>query len=188
MKRFFLVTVILLAFLGACSTKPEPVSEPEVIPAVLPVVEEPLPEITEIQPEEPAEEEGFDAHSIPLEVFNFTKAEIQALVEDLNDIIRAKNYDAWIVCLEEEYLAEKSSPQYLAQISEQPRLKSQNIVLTSPRDYFIHVVVPSRANDRVDDIEFVAKNRVKAYTINANGQRLRLYDLENKGNGWKIIN
>jgi hypothetical protein len=184
MKRFFLVAVVLSALLGACSTKPEPVSEPAVIPAA----EEPLPEITEIQPEEPAEEEDFDVLSITPEVFNFTKAEIQALVEDLNGIIRAKNYDAWVACLGEEYLAEKSSPEYLAQISEQPRLKSQNIVLISPRDYFIHVVVPSRANDRVDDIEFVAKNRVKAYTINVNGQRLRLYDLENKGNGWKIIN
>ncbi|MDR3168186.1 MAG: hypothetical protein LBT93_09595 [Treponema sp.] len=179
----FLITLILGVFLGACSTGPEPVSEP-----LVPVVEEAVPVITEIEPEEPVKEEDFDVHTITPEVFNFTKAEIQALVENLNDIIRSKNYSAWIACLAEEYLAEKSSPEYLAQISTQPRLKSQNIVLTGPEDYFFYVVVPSRANDRVDDIEFVAKNRVKAYTINANRQRLRLYDLENKGNGWKIIN
>jgi hypothetical protein len=122
------------------------------------------------------------------EEFNFTKAEIQALVENLNGIIRAKNYNAWLDYLGEEYLVERSSPEYLARISEQPRLKSQNIVLTGPEDYFFYVVVPSRANDRVDDIEFIAKNRVKAYTINVNGQRLRLYDLENRENSWKIIN
>jgi hypothetical protein len=184
MKGLLLVVIIVSLFFGACSTGPEPVSEPVVVPAA----EEPKPVIVEIEPEIPVEEENFDAGTITEDVYNFTKAEIQTLVEDLNGIIRRKNYAAWIECLGAEYLAEKSSPEYLAQISEQPRLKSQNIVLTGPEDYFIHVVVPSRANDRVDDIEFVARNRVKAYTVNANGQRLRLYDLENRGNGWKIIN
>jgi uncharacterized protein YigE (DUF2233 family) len=49
-------------------------------------------------------------------------------------------------------------------------------------------VVPSRANDRVDDISFVSPQRIKVYTVNNKGERLRLYDLENLGNGWKIIN
>jgi hypothetical protein len=183
MKSFLLITIILLC-LGACAAGPEPVSEPVVL-----TVEEPPPVIiAKIEPESPAQEEDFDAGAITEEEFNFTKAEIQALVENLNNIIRTKNYNAWLDCLGMDYLAERSSPAYLAQISEQPRLKSQNIVLTGPEDYFVYVVIPSRANDRVDDIEFIAKNRVKAYTVNANGQRLRLYDLENRGNGWKIIN
>jgi hypothetical protein len=132
--------------------------------------------------------------SLPTEVvvteeeFNFTKAEIQSLVEELNKIIQNKDYNAWINCLGTEYLAEKNSKTYLSQVSEQPRLKSQKITLANAEDYFTYVVVPSRVNNRVDDIEFITKNRVKAYTINANGQRLRLYDLENLGNGWKIIN
>jgi uncharacterized protein YigE (DUF2233 family) len=50
------------------------------------------------------------------------------------------------------------------------------------------VVVPSRANDRVDDIEFASQKRVKAYTVTPNGTRLRLYDLEHIGDQWKIIN
>jgi hypothetical protein len=183
MKGFLLTTLVLLPFLGACTTGAEPVSGPAV-----PAPADPAPVIVMIEPENPVEEENFDAGTISQEEYNYTKTEIQALVENLNNIIRTKNYNAWIACLETEYLAEKSSPAYLAQISEQPRLKSQNIVLTGPEDYFIYVVIPSRANDRVDDIEFIAKNRVKAYTVNANGQRLRLYDLENKGNGWKIIN
>jgi hypothetical protein len=183
MKGFLLTIIVLLPFLGACAAGAEPVSAPAV-----PAGKNPAPAIARIEPESPVKEENFDAGAISQEEFDFTKIEIQALVENLNNIIRTRNYNAWIACLETEYLAEKSSPAYLAQISELPRLKSQNIVLTGPEDYFIYVVIPSRANDRVDDIEFIAKNRVKAYTVNANGQRLRLYDLENKGNGWKIIN
>jgi uncharacterized protein YigE (DUF2233 family) len=59
--------------------------------------------------------------------------------------------------------------------------------LSNARDYFIHVVVPSRANSRVDDIEFVDTKRVKAFMVTSQGQRLRLYDLEDFGEGWKIV-
>jgi hypothetical protein len=52
----------------------------------------------------------------------------------------------------------------------------------------MYVVVPSRTKDRVDDIEFIGQNRVKAFTINNKGQKLRLYDLEKTASGWKIAN
>jgi hypothetical protein len=157
----------------ACQSKPAVNEEP---------VREAPPEAVEI----PAEE--FNPGSISQAVFDSTKIDVQHFIQDLNSIIRSRDYNTWTSHLGDEYFAEKSSPAYLAQISEQPRLKTQKIVLNSPQDYFIHVVVPSRANDRVDDIEFVSPTRVKAYTVTANGQRLRLYDLESEGNTWKIIN
>jgi hypothetical protein len=64
---------------------------------------------------------------------------------------------------------------------------SKRRTLKSLEDYFLYVVVPSRDNDHVDDIEFVTQSRVKAYTETPKGQR-RLYDLESSGNTWKIIN
>jgi len=71
-------------------------------------------------------------------------------------------------------------------------MKSRRIVLRVPEDYFQYVVVPSRADLRVDDIEFIGSNRVKAFTLTTNkaGEevRLRLYDLEKVGNSWTIIN
>jgi hypothetical protein len=132
--------------------------------------------------------ENFDPGSISQEVFNSTKVDVQQFIQNLNAIIRDRNYRAWVSHLGDDYYAEKSSPGYLAQVSEQPRLKTQKIVLSNAQDYFTHVVVPSRQNDRVDDIEFVSPTRVKAYTMTPNGQRLRLYDLESSGNTWKIIN
>jgi hypothetical protein len=156
-------------------------------PAVNPPIEEPAPVEVVSQPAA-VKEDFFDPGTISQEVFDTTKTDVQHFIADLNRIIRSKNYDLWISHLGDEYLAEKSSPEYLAQISEQPRLKTQKIVLATAQDYFIHVVVPSRQNDRVDDIEFVSPTRVKAYTITPNGQRLRLYDLESSENTWKIIN
>jgi hypothetical protein len=176
MKRSIFYVLFPLIFMPGCGSPPAAVPEPE------PALEE-----TVTQP--PAAVIGeFDPGSISREVFDSTKTDVQNFIEDLNRIIRSRNYEVWISHLGDEYFAEKSSPEYLAQISEQPRLKTQKIVLNTARDYFIHVVVPSRQNDRVDDIEFVSPTRVKAYTVTPNGQRLRLYDLESSENTWKIIN
>jgi hypothetical protein len=175
MYVLFLLGLAVSCGSGPVALEPEPESEP--VPA----------EETVSQPPE-LSEAVFDPGSISQEVFDSTKTDVQHFIEDLNRIIRSRNYDLWVSHLGEEYFAEKSSPEYLAQVSDQPRLKTQKIVLNSTQDYFIHVVVPSRQNDRVDDIEFVSPTRVKAYTVTPNGQRLRLYDLESSENTWKIIN
>jgi hypothetical protein len=62
------------------------------------------------------------------------------------------------------------------------------VVLRTARDYFTNVVVPARKNDRVDDIEFISANQVKAYTVDSQGQRLVLYNLDKTDGEWKITN
>jgi hypothetical protein len=58
--------------------------------------------------------------------------------------------------------------------------------LRNARDYFDNVVVPSRQNDRLDDIDFVSNSQVLAFTVNARGDRLILYHLEMINGSWKI--
>ncbi len=132
--------------------------------------------------------ESFDPSTITKEEYDSTKSDIQALIQELNTIIRTQNYNAWVDHLGPKYMAAISSPAFLARVSESARLKNQKIVLRDLKDYFIYVVVPSRANDRVDDIEFIGQNRVKAFTVTEKNQRLRLYDLEKTDQGWKIVN
>jgi hypothetical protein len=74
----------------------------------------------------------------------------------------------------------------LEQTSESPGLKTRNIKLTTPQEYFLNVVVPSRANVRIDDIEFVSTSQVKAYRVNTDGTRIIFYNLENTKGAWKI--
>lgn len=155
------------------------------VPPPAAVIQEPDPEPA--VPDEPPDE-NFDPATITQEIFDSTKVDVQQLIQDLNGIIRARDYHTWVSHLSENYLRYISSPDFLAQTSASARLRQQRIVLNSPEDYFNHVVVPSRANDRVDDIEFTSQNRVKAYTLTPNGQRLRLYELEKTGESWKIMN
>lgn len=129
----------------------------------------------------------FDPSSVSQEEFETTKTEIQQLVQRLNGLIRSRNYNAWVSYLSPDYFAEISSPAYLAKVSQQPRFIQRNISLTTAREYFDNVVVPSRTRDHVDDIEFISHNKIKALTLSSKGERLRLYELEKTQEGWKII-
>jgi len=135
---------------------------------------------------------GFDPDAVTKEHYDSTMTDVRNFIEGLNQLIKSRNYSEWKASLSPEYFAEISSPDNLKRISEQPAMKTRRLVLKAAEDYFIHVVVPSRADLHVDDIEFIGSNRVKVFSITTNNAgetvRLRLYDLEKTNNVWKIIN
>jgi len=193
----FILLLNLIAFLAlSCVSNPAP--EQTQVVSVAPVetvVQEntvPVEPSAVVVPPVTVEEE-FNPYSVTQEYYDSTKDEVQHFINDLNQIIRDKNYNSWRATLSDDYFREISSQENLQQVSDQPAMRTRRIVLRTAEDYFLHVVVPSRANSRVDDIEFIGRNRVKAFTVNVNSrsgeeQRLRLYDLEKIGNTWKIIN
>jgi len=139
-----------------------------------------------------AKTEVFDPTKVSQAKYLSTRDEVQKFIEQQNKLIKERNFEAWKTSLSREYFAEISSQENLRRISAQPAMKTRRIVLRTAQDYFDYVVVPSRADLRVDEIEFISENRVKAFTITTNkaGEelRLRLYDLEKIGNSWTIIN
>ena len=175
--------VMVLIFLFSCVTEPK--VEP---PQEITVAEE----ITEVKEEVEVKEEEFDPANVSREYYDSTKEDVRNFIEELNFIIRSGNYSAWKDALSPEYFAQISSAENLRQVSDTPTMRALRIVLRTAEDYFTYVVVPSRANSSVDDIEFISKDRVKAFTVTTSRsgevQRLRLYDLERTGNMWKIIN
>ncbi|WP_148257247.1 hypothetical protein [Treponema primitia] len=181
-----LILIIPLIGLLSCASKPEspqPVAAPPIVAEAPPA--EPVPE-----PVAAPVEEVFDPATVTVQEYTVTKAEIERFVTALNGIVKAGNYNGWLAYLAKAYIDEISSPEFLDRMSKTaPRLVSQKIVLKSAQDYFNHVIVPSRANSRVDDIEFVTHTRVKAITENRiTKERLRLYELERIDDLWKIVN
>ena len=208
MKRICLFCIVLIFLVFSCETGPEPVvsAPPEAVvqpsepaqsttPAASP--EHPLPPI-----ETKAEEKVFDPSSITEEKLAATKADVRALISELNSIIKARNYNAWRSHLADSYFEEISSEAFLADTTEELYKRDQIVAtnlgrdpkrvskktLKNPRDYFDNVVVPSRSNDRMDDLDYVTETRVKAYTIDSRGNWLVLYDLELINDKWMIIN
>ena len=183
MKRSKLFLLLIPALFTVCKSGPAAVKENTPAAAEIAAAENP------------------DIHGASSqEVYDNTLAEVRLFIEALNRTISAKNYAGWRDALTDEYFGKISSPEFLAEASEQPSLKTRRIVLRSVNDYFTNVVVPSRANSRVDEIEFEDDTRVKAYfveTRNIKGEnnttrtetrRLRLYDLIKVDDKWKIVN
>ena len=157
------------------------------------IIEENTYQQIEIEIIETEEEEPFDPAMITQEYYVSTRDEIQRFIEELNEIIRRRNFNAWVAALSPEYFEFLSSAEHLEQVSESPAMTTRRLVLRTIEEYFMHVVVPSRANSRVDDIEFISMDRVQAFSINTirtgeEVQKLRLYDLEKISDSWKIIN
>jgi hypothetical protein len=158
MKRLIPLMLLSLMLAVSCGTSPktdaEPVSEP--VPA------EPVPV---------PEAHSFDPANVSKDIYDATKAEVEQLIEKLNVIIAARDYDAWLSYLSDEYFEEISSPAFLKQVSDSDFMKIQRKTIRTPRDYFINVVVPSRSSNRVDDISFITEDRVRVIQINQRRRR-----------------
>jgi hypothetical protein len=179
-----LLILAVICFAASCKTPPEAPPEDSTEWAYIQVDTPPA--------QTPTQTPTFNQNQITQEYRASTMSDVRIFIEELNGIIRRREYNKWKSALSAEYFAEISSPEYLRATSELPAMKTRQVILRSPEDYFRHVVVPSRSNSRVDDIEFISSNRVKVFTVMLNKageeQRLRLYDLERSGNTWKIIN
>lgn len=139
-------------------------------------------EIEQNEPEPQSEEEEF---VVTEEVYSKTFNEIEVFVRNLNEIIRNEDYDTWLTYLSEDYIQKTSDPEYLKERSEQPLLKKNNVHLRSLRDYFTYVVVPSRTQAKLDEIEFIGESQVRAFAMLGNTKAL-LYLLVRENGSWKI--
>ncbi|MDA8427182.1 MAG: hypothetical protein M0Z80_13725 [Treponema sp.] len=166
-------SAILFALIMSCAASPPP--RPVPVP----------PHVTQA-PATPAPPPAFDPAAVPEETKKATFTDVRSFVDSLNQIIRQKNFDAWRANLTDAYIKYYSDPTILYQFSQYPVIKNKGIELKTLKDFFLYVVYPARQNDRVDDIEFIRENLVKAITISPTGDRNILYILEKQGDTWKI--
>lgn len=119
------------------------------------------------------------------EQYRKTFREVQDVIAALTRIIAAGDYDGWTQYLTAEYVASRSSPAFLEDASNAPVLKKNGIVLKTLRDYFDNVVVRSRLQATLDDIQFLDETHVKAIGA-VQGTPVILYFLVNEGGRWKV--
>ncbi len=205
--RTFLLTCSVL-FLLTCSTTPDsggkPASPAEPVQSipVTPPPQEPKPQIVE-QPQKEPELPSSPAAPLPKEEikpspkvedenvkisqeeYKKTFQEVERVIEELNTIIKAGDYHRWEQFLTPKFIASVMDPENLKKINEQPLLKRNKIEIKTLHDYFMYVVVPSRASVRLDDLIFTDQNKVKAFMFIRQDPVL-IYQLEKIGETWKI--
>jgi hypothetical protein len=179
-KVFGILLIVVVILMVSCRSEPKAIQETNTSQVLK----------TETSPRQT--KEIFDIKAISQAQHDSTLDEVQRFIGNLNDIINKKNYNAWKETLSSDYFDRISSSQFLKEMSDQPAMKTRNIILRTAEDYFTNVVVPSRADSHVEEIEFIDTSRVKAFTITKNRageeQWLVLYDLEKGGNSWLIVN
>lgn len=163
-----LIALSLMIYTACSSTQPAAIPPPAPAPVVA-----------------AAEPQAAEEFVVTEEIFTRTFDEIEAFIDNLNEIIRKRNYEAWTSYLSEEYIRETSDQAFLQAQSETPVLKKSNIELASLQDYFEYVVVPSRSHAQVDDIEFIDEAHVKAISI-INDTRGLLYLLVREDDSWLV--
>ena len=169
---------------------PEPIADPapeaDPAPAVDPDPDDEITEPDDAEPEPETISGGNDAPFVVTEeVYVKTFDEVEKTIGILNEIIRDRDFEHWKRYLTQTYIDEFSDPETLRARSQSPILQRNNIVLRSLEDYFNWVVAPSRANARLDDLEFVNDDTVIAIMV-VQGQPVILYQLKNTDGVWKI--
>ncbi len=186
MEKISLFTVIAFCMLAACTTaKQPPVAEAaaEAPPPTEAVNPEPAVLPPPSEEEQPVESE--ETYEVSEELYVQTFSEIEELITELNKIIAKKQYSRWITFLSDKYISHYTSAETMNKINQYDQLKGKNIRLSSLKDYFLWVVVPSRTQVVLSEIVFFEEDRVVAYT-SLEGQRAKLYEFESIDGVWKI--
>jgi hypothetical protein len=200
MKRvpWTLIAMLFFFLLCCCSSSSPPQTEvaeaesdpqPGETPAEAPPAD--TPSETEEKPEEIAEKPEEKPEDQPAkfevseEVYKQTFDDIKSIIEKLNRIIHNREYKNWLNYLTDNYVKQTSRPEYLRRWQKDPRLQQKNIVLRTLKDYFDYVVVPTRSEAKLDEIEFRDDTHVYAYTV-FQAKKYLLYNLVKTEKGWKI--
>jgi hypothetical protein len=202
-RGLWLPIVILLFALCSCTTSqesipvsPSPLNEKTEEPPSLPP-EPPLAPPPSLSPEPPSSvsETPVRENTLPKvedtrviitqEDYKKTFEEVERVIDELNSIIKAGDYTRWEQYLTPKFIASVMDPENLKKLNEQPLLKRNRIEIKTLYDYFIYVVVPSRASVRLDDLIFTDEKKVKAFMF-VRGDPVLIYQLEKIGETWKI--
>ncbi|MFW6363727.1 MAG: hypothetical protein ACOC0D_07785 [Spirochaeta sp.] len=176
-SSIYLLVCTVLIF-SSCTTAP---------PEEEPVAEE-IPEQTEdmVEPDSVTEDTAPDEEFVVTEeLYEQTFDEVETVITTLNEIIGRGDFDSWKNYLTQEYIDAVTEPGHLEELNQSPLLSRNNIELESLEDYFRYVVVPSRANLRLDDLEFIDDNTVQAIMI-VRDRRAILYLLRRIDGEWRI--
>jgi hypothetical protein len=183
--------VFLLTIFFSCAGRAaSPVQEPAAPPAPSASSSAEENEIITAPPEKPpAQSAAIKTEDSSVEItheeYRKTFDEVEAVIEELNSIIKAGDYERWHTHLTQRFIAEIMNPHNIDRINEQPILKRNNIVIKTLGDYFMYVVAPSRTSVQLDDLVFTDADRVKAFMF-VRENRVLIYQLEKKGGKWKI--
>lgn len=113
---------------------------------------------------------------------------VMSLFGAIEEKIATGDFDGWYAALSykyRKYISDKST--LLSMSKESDYLYSRNVVLESPKDYFLHIVVPSRQGMSLKylDYDYIDKNHIKVNCV-LDGTLKFVYDFTYENGSWKV--
>lgn len=165
-------------FIYSCKSKEvevqpvETVQEPEdEVLFVDEIVDEPVIELIDEEPEEPEVDDAEYLRStnalveevVTKQEFSDDKAEILRIINKLSEIMQVQDVEGWLSYLDPESIKYYSTPANIRKA--QKKLPDKTIQLNGIGDYFKYVFIPSRKRSEVDEIRYISKTNIKAVKV-----------------------
>ena len=202
----FLITFIIFLVAGCATTippdevpmaveeppltkvAPEPAVEPKSVVEPEPVPEpEPEPPKKELTPEEQEFLRSTEAlgnwASVTMDTFMKDKENVLETIDRLADIMKTGNYAKWLEYVSPESRAYWANPAHLSEVAK--KLPVKGLKISSLRDYFKYIFVPSRSGHHVDEIRYISDTMVKAVQVQEN-RDIVFYTFEKIDGRWLL--
>ncbi|MFI3257351.1 MAG: hypothetical protein R3Y36_03520 [Spirochaetales bacterium] len=183
---YFFVALMIFAA-SSCETTEESVPVEDTTIEIMPEVElenvaEPQIVMQEEDPEYVRSTVGMGT-AVSFDTFQADKAEILAIINELDDVMKNRNFTSW-----KNYLTDSSVSYWSNRVNLQvlsTKLPQGGVTLRNISDYFLNMFIPSRIGQTIDEIRYVSSTQVKAVQVK-NNKDIIYYEFIKSGDEWLI--
>lgn len=125
-----------------------------------------------------------DDEQVSHQEFTEDKATIMKIIEDLQEIMQKKDFNAWLKYIDPQSIKYYSNPVNVRKA--QKKLPYKTIQLNGIEDYFVHVFISSRKRSEVKEIRYISKTETKAVNIKDDGSIVVYYQFIKINNKWLV--
>ncbi|MBQ0003837.1 MAG: hypothetical protein KBT21_09915 [Treponema sp.] len=101
--------------------------------------------------------------TVSRDTYEKDKKVILAKIDELNVIMKSKNYKAWVSYIEPNSINYWSQKKNLSQASKQ--LPVKGVQLKTLEDYFNYMFIGSRMGRKIDEIRYISSTSIKAVQV-----------------------
>lgn len=174
---FLITTIISLAIFSCASDNVEKVEKPSSTPQA-------VSKKSEAQLEYERATKDLVGEVVSMDTYELDKKIILAKIAELNEVMKSKNYKAWIGYIDRNSVDYWSQKKNLSAVSKQLPVKGLN--LRTLEDYFNYVFIPSRMGRRIDEIRYISSTSIKAVQVKNADDVIIFYNFKKVNGEWLV--
>ena len=181
--NIFLLLASVILFLVSCESTDSASSEPQ------PVTEQ----VVQVKEEKKSSGDNAEynkavsklsGETISINAYEADLAAIQAEIEELDSIMKARDFQKWQKHIEPASIDYWKNPSHLAKASS--LLPQKNEKVKNLFDYFNKVFIPARVDHKVEHIRYISSTSVKAVQVKEDESEVVYYNFVKEKDKWMV--